>query len=59
MKNNDIRLYAAGKGIKLWMLAEALCITDATLSRKLRKEWTPEQKAEARRLIDEIAESRR
>ena len=44
MANNDIRLKAAGKGIKLWQIAEALGITDSSLSRKLRRELPESEK---------------
>ena len=38
MKNNDIRLAAAGAGVCLWQIADALGIADNSFSRKLRKE---------------------
>lgn len=38
MCNVDIRNTAAGNGVRLWQIAEALGIADCSLSRKLRKE---------------------
>ena len=58
MKNQDIRLEAAGAGVKLWEIAEALGITDSWFSRKLRQELPEEQKAEIRTIIRRIAAER-
>ena len=46
MKNLDIRLMAAGHGIKLWQIADSLGISDCTFSRKLRKEISESEKQE-------------
>lgn len=45
MANLKLRRAAAGAGVKLWQVAEALGVADATLSRWLRREL-PEEKAE-------------
>ena len=50
MSNKEIRLEAAGAGVKLWQIAEALGIADSSLSRKLRREL-PEGEKEAMRAI--------
>lgn len=44
MENQDIRRAAAGAGVKLWKIADALGIADCSLSRKLRKELSPDEK---------------
>ena len=44
MNNQDIRRTAAGAGVKLWQIADALGIADCSLSRKLRKELPQEEK---------------
>lgn len=44
MANQDIKRTAAGAGVKLWQIAEALGIADCSLSRKLRKELPAEEK---------------
>lgn len=54
MKNQDIRRETQAAGLKLWQIAEGLGITDATLSRKLRREFTPEQKEQVRQIIGQL-----
>lgn len=44
MCNIDVRRAAAGSGVRLWQVADALGIADAQLSRKLRKELPDEEK---------------
>lgn len=44
MKNLDVRRAAAGNGVRLWQIADALGIADCNLSRKLRKELPDEEK---------------
>lgn len=52
MKNLDIRLSAAGHGIKLWKIADSLGISDCTFSRKLRKEISESEKQEIFAIIE-------
>ena len=54
MQNQDIRLKAKCNGVKLWQIAEALGITDASLSRKLRHELTPEDKERIIQIIQRL-----
>ena len=54
-KNMDIRLAAAGSGVKLWQIAEALGVTDSTLSRKLRQELSEKEKEKVLSIIQEIS----
>ena len=54
MKNLDIRLMAAGRGIKLWQIADSLGISDCTFSRKLRKEITESEKQEIFAIIERL-----
>lgn len=42
--NWEIRRAAAVAGIRLWQVADAIGITDASLSRKLRKELKADEK---------------
>lgn len=44
MFNQDIRRMAAGNGVRLWQIAEALGIADCSLSRKMRKELSQNEK---------------
>lgn len=55
MKNQDIRRTAAGSGVKLWQIADALGIADCSLSRKLRKELDDDEKKEIFSIIDRLA----
>lgn len=54
MKNLDIRLMAARRGIKLWQIADSLGISDCTFSRKLRKEITESEKQEIFAIIERL-----
>lgn len=44
MKNKDIRMCALEHGVKLWELAMQLSISPETMSRRLRRELTAEEK---------------
>lgn len=55
MVNQDIRRTAAGSGVKLWQIAEALGIADCSLSRKLRRELPAEEKAKIFSIIKQIS----
>lgn len=56
MKNQEIRRAAAGAGVKLWQIAEALGIADCSLSRKLRRELPPEEKERIFGIIRELTQ---
>ncbi len=55
MKNQDIRRTAAGAGVKLWQIADALGIADCNFSRKLRKELPDGEKAKILAIIEDLA----
>lgn len=55
MANQDIRRAAAGSGVKLWQIADALKIADCSLSRKLRRELSVKEKERIFRIIRELA----
>lgn len=55
MCNIDVRRAAAGNGVRLWQVADALGIADAQLSRKLRKELPDEEKQKIFEIIREIS----
>lgn len=55
MMNQDIRRTAAGAGVKLWQIAEALGIADCSLSRKLRRELPAEEKERIFGIIRELS----
>ncbi len=56
MANREIKLAAAGAGVKLWQVAEAMGIADCSLSRKLRKELPNEEKMRIMSIINGLAE---
>ena len=55
MFNQDSRRMAAGNGVRLWQIAEALGIADCSLSRKMRKELSQNEKEKIARIIREIS----
>lgn len=55
MFNQDIRRMAAGNGVRLWQIAEGLGIADCSLSRKMRKELSQNEKEKIARIIREIS----
>ena len=54
-KNIEVRSAAASAGVKLWQIAYALGVNDGNFSRKLRKEFTPEEKERILEIIDRIS----
>lgn len=56
MANQDVRRAAAGTGVKLWQIAEALGIADCNLSRKLRRELPAEEKEKIFRIIRDLSQ---
>lgn len=58
MRNNELRDYAKGKGVKLWEIAEKLNINDGNFSRKLRKELPADEKERIKGIIDKIVKER-
>lgn len=55
MCNVDVRLKAAGSGVKLWQIAEILGIADCSFSRKLRRELPAEEKMKIFGIIEQLA----
>ena len=55
MHNKDIRDYAARRRVRLWEIAMELGINDSSLSRKLRKELTTDEKEKILGIIDRLA----
>lgn len=56
MTNREIRRTAAGAGVKLWQIAEALGIADCSLSRKLRRELSIEEKEKILKIIKNLSQ---
>lgn len=55
MANLDIRAEAVSHGVRLWRVAEELGIADASLSRKLRKELTQDEKEKILAIIRQLS----
>lgn len=56
--NEDIRREAAEAGIFIWQIGQRWGCSEATFSRKLRREFTPEQKAKVRQIIADLVKER-
>lgn len=56
MKNKDIRNEIAAANLKLWQVAEAYGTSDSYFSKKLRHEFSDEEKAKVRTIIALLAE---
>lgn len=56
MSNQEVRRTAAGAGVKLWQIADALGITDSSFSRKLRKELPQEEKEKIFSIIQKLSQ---
>jgi hypothetical protein len=54
--NAEIRRSAAAAGIRLWQLADGLGITDASFSRKLRRELSADEKAKCFQIIENLSQ---
>jgi hypothetical protein len=57
MKNQEIRLAARGAGVPLWQLAEALGVSEPTMTRKLRHELPDDEKARILAIIHKLAKA--
>lgn len=58
MANQDLKLYAAGKGVKQWQIAELFGQKPSNFSMSLRSEWPDEKKSEYRAAVDKLASDR-
>lgn len=55
LKNQEIRNIAKMKGVYLWEIAERLNMSEPSMTRKLRRELSDQDKAHVLTVIDEIA----
>ena len=55
LSNQDLRATAKSKNVRLWEIADKLNISEPTMTRKLRRELTSDEKRHIFALIDEIA----
>lgn len=56
--NQDIRDYAAKKGVYFWEIAMELGISEPTMTRWMRAELTADKRREIRQIIDKITDSK-
>ena len=54
MKNKEIRICAIEHGVKLWEIAKQMGISPETLSRRLRRELSTEEKEQMMQAIREV-----
>lgn len=52
--NQDIRQEVQQAGLKLWQIADKFGCSDGNFSRKLRKEFSEEDKTKIRQIIAEL-----
>lgn len=55
MANKDIKLAAAGAGVRMWQIADELGIRDCNLSRKLRHEISDDEKERIFTIIEKLS----
>lgn len=58
MKNKEIRIYAMEHGVRLWEIAKQMGISPETLSRRLRRELSTEEKERMMQAIWEVNHER-
>lgn len=59
MSNVQIKSYAMLRGVKLYQIAEKLRISEATMTRMLRKALSPAKEQEIVQIIDQLSEGTR
>ena len=57
-KNQEIRKYAQKRKVFLWEVGARFGVKDSQFSRRLREEFSSEDRERAMQYIDEIAEGR-
>jgi hypothetical protein len=57
--NVELRLYAMGKGVRMWQVAEKFGISEAYFCKKMRNELSDEEAEKFKKFVDEIAEEQR
>ena len=57
-RNADLRVFAKQNGVRMWEIAECLCVSEATLTRWMRSELDPDIEANIRNAIATIIAER-
>jgi len=52
--NLDLRLYARGRGVPLWRIAQEFGFSEQTMILRLRKQYSKEDAEEFMRIVDKI-----
>jgi len=52
--NMDLRFYARGKGVSIWMIADEYGVHENTLLNRMRKQFTEEEANEFKAKVDKI-----
>lgn len=55
MANQDLRNAAKSAGVPLWKIADALRVSEPTMTRKLRRELPEKEKQQMLRIIEHLA----
>lgn len=55
MCNKELRTYAKEKGVCLWQVAQALGISEPTMTRRMRRELSQQDKQAMRVIVDALA----
>jgi len=50
----DLRFYARGKGVSIWMIADEYGVHENTLLNRMRKQFTEEEANEFKAKVDKI-----
>ena len=58
MANEELKRYAAGKGVRLWQVAKRFGVTDGWFSKLLHDPLPDEKAALFRKYVDELAEKK-
>lgn len=58
LNNQEIRTHAKAKGVRLYEVAEALKISEPTMTRKMRRELPQDEKHHIFNIIDGIAKNK-
>jgi hypothetical protein len=58
MKNEELKSLIKSSGIKLWEVAYKLNMSDGNFSRKLRREFSPDEKRKILSIINDLKEEK-
>ena len=59
MRNEEIRRVAKESGVKLWQIGQEIGVNDGNFSRKLRQEFSQEEKERVLKIIERLSKEER